>query len=287
MVDFWESRLGWNDEHLTIGGFFSAAFSKTSSLQATTPKTCCQPWRAMWRLCSCAASSWACSSGAGNPYLPDLVLRFWLGCAAEEEEGCFFVDRGRWKGSRWRSEPEELRLPPQVDLDFLFWVVKPSNLQDFTQLYTLCNWHHPVNQLPTKGQLVVTELPFQLRLLSWAGKALSFLAGPCQREKRWSRRSSTSSGGRWASAAAVLLLQWRGKPWQPPPCPWPWRGQAGEHLIGLVSLNQKEPVWGKGRLLQGTTLDLLPTWTAGTTFYNDVLQSWERVAMPKGMVDFG
>ena len=66
---------------------FSAAFSKTSSLQATTPKTCCQPWRAMWRLCSCAASSWACSSGAGNPYLPDLVLRFWLGCAAEEEEG--------------------------------------------------------------------------------------------------------------------------------------------------------------------------------------------------------
>lgn len=80
MVDFWESRLGWNDEHLTIGGFFSAAFLKTSSLQATTPKTCCQPWRAMWRLCSCAASSWACSSQTGNPYFPDLVVRFWLGC---------------------------------------------------------------------------------------------------------------------------------------------------------------------------------------------------------------
>ena len=92
------------------------------------------------------------------------------------------------QGASAEVKPEELTwLPPpgegQVDLDFLFWVVEPSHLQAFSQLYTLANWHHPVNQFPNKGQLVVTELPLQIRLLSWAGKRLSLFGRPLAERK--------------------------------------------------------------------------------------------------------
>ena len=146
------------------------------------------------------------------------------------------------EGSRWRTQTRAtwvFATPKRRASGPWLCLLEASTLGDVSSLSTLSIWYHPVNTL--------AELPFYGQSLA-AGKELLQEAF----NKLGRKVSLTSHQGAFALERKTVTARALATALQ----------KAGEHLFGQVQviLNQKEPVWGKGVVLDSTTLQLLPPW---------------------------